>query len=82
MNKTPQIVVIGENPMFPWKNGDKINCSDIAFLPEQKYHKIILDNEEYFMQIVSTVLDQNNLFIECFLSSDEKLGRVAFKLTY
>lgn len=79
--KMPKVTIIGENHLFPWKLGDEPICEQFEPMPE-KLHKIVLDKVQYIMQINSTQIHGNEIFIDCYVTNNFDTGRVAFKLTY
>jgi hypothetical protein len=79
--KMPKVTVIGQNKLFPWNLEDQPVCEQFEPLPEN-LHKLVLDNIKYIIQITSTKIHGNNIFIECFMTNNFDTGRMAFKLTY
>lgn len=77
----PKIVVVGANEIFSWKLGDELVCEAFEPLPEN-LHKLILDKAEYIMEINSTKIHGNEIFIEGYVTNNQDVAIVAFKLTY
>lgn len=79
--KMPKITVVGANEIFSWKLKDELSCEAFEPLPEN-LHKLILDKIEYVMQISSTKIHGNEVFVEGYITNNLDTAIVAFKLTY
>lgn len=77
----PQITVVGANEIFSWQLQDELVCEAFEPLPEN-LHKLILDKTEYVMQINSTKIHGNEVFIEGYITDNLDTSIVALKLTY